>query len=124
MIHKQYFSFSFTDTPSIVLNPKNPVENYKAVFRCEANFRGPDKEQIPSDHLPYMTMFYAHDPSQELQAIEMAGVDTYNIIKVSNTSLFYKKNSAQMDTMLYWTVFLNLIFLSFIFKICRSTTPP
>ena len=106
-MHKQYFSFSFTDTPSIVLNPKNPVENYKAVFRCEANFRGPDKEQIPSDHLPYMTMFYANDPRQELQAIEMAGVDTYNIIKVSNTSLFYKKNSAQMDTMLYRTVFLN-----------------
>ena len=72
-----------TGAPSVLFDPPNPIENETAVFQCVAQFEGQRKDEIPEDHLPYMRMFYAHDPNQELPAVEKTDLKRNIFIKVS-----------------------------------------
>ena len=45
------------------------MENSTGVFRCEAKLRGAGRENITDNHLPFMKLYFADNPNQELPAV-------------------------------------------------------
>ena len=79
---KCYFLSFNTDTPSIVFDSSDLVENDTAVFHCESKFNGRHTEEISPSHIPDMKMFFMDDQYQELPAVDVSKTKGNTLIKV------------------------------------------
>ena len=73
----------YTGEPSIILKRAVIVENDTAVFRCEAQFGGLPKNQLPVDDIPFLRIFYADNPKQDLSGVDKTNPEGNILIKVS-----------------------------------------
>ena len=83
-IHLYVYLLSYlakTELQSIKVIPDVLVENSTGVFRCEAKLGGTGRENI-TGHLPFMKLFFADNPGQDLKTVRR---DTGNtLVKVSD----------------------------------------
>ena len=66
------------------MDPPKPMENETALIRCEVKFRGKQKEQILKEDLPYLRLFHADYPTQDMITADMTGSEENAFIKVSD----------------------------------------
>ena len=64
------------------------MENSTGVFRCEANLRGTGRENITDNHHPFMKLYFADNPNQELLAVIKRDTEYNTLIKVSDQHLY------------------------------------
>ena len=69
------------------MDPPKPVENETALIRCEVKFRGKQKDQILKEDLPYLRLFHADYPTQNMITADMTGSEENALIKVRDISI-------------------------------------
>ena len=69
------------------MNPNVLVENSTGVFRCEAKLRGPGRENIIDNHLPFMKLYFDDNPNQELPAVMRRDAENNTLTMVSHNHL-------------------------------------
>ena len=81
-----FYDLVIRELPSLKVNPNVLVENSTGVFRCEAKLKT-SEENITDNHLPYMKLYFANDPNQELPAVMRRDAENNTLTMVSHYHL-------------------------------------